>query len=52
MKQHIATALIGLTLGTAAYAAADYGVAKDAEVMVQKAAALEALHGVDFDHEQ
>ena len=47
MKQQIAAALIGLTLGTAAFAAADYGVAKDAEVMVQKAVKHFAAVGKD-----
>ena len=47
MKQRIAAALIGLTLGTAAFAAADYGVAKDAEVMVQKAVKHFAAVGKD-----
>lgn len=43
MKQHTIAALIGLTLGTAAHAAVDYGVAKDAEVMVQSDRVLSGL---------
>ena len=37
MNKLIVAAAIGIAFGTQAFAAADYGVAKDAEAMVQKA---------------
>lgn len=47
MKKHIGAALLGLALGANAFAAADYGVAKDAETMVQKAVKHFAAVGKD-----
>lgn len=47
MKQHITAALLGLTLATTAHAAADYGIAKDAETLVQKAVKHFAAVGKD-----
>ncbi len=47
MKKLIVATALGLALGTNAYAAADFGVAKDAEAMVQKAVKHFATAGKD-----
>lgn len=47
MKNLIVATALGLALGTNAYAAADFGVAKDAEAMVQKAVKHFAAAGKD-----
>lgn len=47
MKKLIVTAAVGLTLSVTAFAAADFGVAKDAEAMVQKAVKHFAAAGKD-----
>ena len=47
MKKLIGAAVLGLALGANAFAAADYGVAKDAEAMVLKAVKHFAAAGKD-----